>query len=132
MTRPLIAKRWQDRRQRWVAPGALFAKAEYSVDVIDGDTLPKRFIEQHHYAGTLRLHPEASVILHGVYVYSHPIEARTAPIIEILTDEEMAAKRRAIQAYKPSATSIGYGYRSVPELFDGAESDPREFLERVQ
>lgn len=52
MTRSLIAKRWTDREQRWVAPGALFAKSAHSVDVVDGDTLPKRFIAQHHYACT--------------------------------------------------------------------------------
>lgn len=78
-----------------------------------------------------RLHTEATVLLHAVYIYSHPIERRTAPIIETLTDAEMAAKRRAIDAYKPSATSIGYGYRSVPELFDAAESDPHEYVDRL-
>lgn len=46
------AKRWLDREQRWVAPGALFSAGAHSVDVVDGDTVPKCFIAQHHYAGT--------------------------------------------------------------------------------
>lgn len=51
MTRSL-AKRWHERRQRWVAPGALFRASDFAVDVIDGDTIPKRFVAEHHYAGS--------------------------------------------------------------------------------
>jgi hypothetical protein len=47
-----LDKRWRDRDQRWVAPGKLFNKATHAVDVIDSDALAKRFIGQHHYAGT--------------------------------------------------------------------------------
>lgn len=48
-----IAKRWTERRHTWVtAAGDLFTAASHSVDVVDGDTLPKRFIARHHYAGT--------------------------------------------------------------------------------
>lgn len=77
------------------------------------------------------MYPHVAVELHKVYVYSQPIEARMATVVRQLTDDEMAAKRRAIECYKTGAGRIGYGYRSVPELFDGAASDPREFIERL-
>jgi LmbE family N-acetylglucosaminyl deacetylase len=73
----------------------------------------------------------APVFLHAVYVYSHPVEKRTAPIVTVLSDEEMCAKRQAIDAYRERPGALGYGYRSVPELFDAAASDPREFMELV-
>lgn len=52
MPRVAITKRWRDREQRWVAPGEVFAKRDYAVDVVEGDRIPKAFIAGHHYAGT--------------------------------------------------------------------------------
>lgn len=46
-------KRWRDRDQRWVAPGRLFDPSRHAVDVLPDLTRPKKFIEQHHYSGTI-------------------------------------------------------------------------------
>lgn len=65
--------------------------------------------------------------IHGVYLYSFPLCDRHAPQIRTLTMEEFQLKRAALDCYRPGPDSIGYGYRSVPELIDGASLDPREF-----
>jgi hypothetical protein len=52
VTIPLLAKRWTDRAQRWIAPGALFDPRRCSVDVVDRQAISRPFIERHHYAGT--------------------------------------------------------------------------------
>jgi len=46
-----LAKRWRDRRQRWVAPGELFTPSGYVVDVVP-ERVAKPWICAHHYAGT--------------------------------------------------------------------------------
>lgn len=74
------------------------------------------------------VHPYAHVQLHGVYIYSRPREERTAPMIIALSRRELTTKRAAMNCYRPSVQCIGYGYRSVPELFDSASLDPREFI----
>lgn len=52
---PALAKRWIARAQRWIAPDdrPLFDGRRYSVDVLQGDTRPRRFVTEHHYAGTM-------------------------------------------------------------------------------
>jgi hypothetical protein len=47
-----MSKRWLNREQRWRAPADLFNPRQYAVDAFPGDTIPKRFIEQHHYSGS--------------------------------------------------------------------------------
>ncbi len=67
---------------------------------------------------------------HRVYVYSLPLVQRFAPRIRHLSPEIMAGKLRALEAYRrfePEQERIAYGYHSVPELFDGAANDAREF-----
>lgn len=69
---------------------------------------------------------------HRVYVYSLPPVQRLAPTVRHLSPEIMAAKRTALEGYKhfaPEEGRVAYGYHSVPELFDGAMSDAREFEE---
>jgi LmbE family N-acetylglucosaminyl deacetylase len=78
-----------------------------------------------------RLNPFALVSLHAVYIYSKPKEDRTAPIVNHLSDRHRRLKNAALDCYRPSADSIGYGYMSVPELFDSASFDPREFTQEV-
>lgn len=82
-------------------------------------------------ATNLALQTKTDVTLHGVYVYSHPREDRNAPSIRSLSIRELALKREALDCYKAGAESIGYGYASVPELIDAAQTDPREFLIEV-
>lgn len=69
--------------------------------------------------------------LYGVYVYSLPMSERCAPKIDTLTEREFQIKRRALECYKEGDGSIGYGYRSVPELIDHASIDPREFVMEI-
>ncbi len=66
--------------------------------------------------------------LYGVYIYAHQMAERRAPIIRDLTEDERALKRAALQAYRDG---IGYGYKSVPELIDGADEDAREYMAEV-
>lgn len=82
-------------------------------------------------AANLAYQAKVNVTLHGVYIYSHPREDRKAPTICQLSTRELALKREALDCYKAGAESIGYGYASVPELIDAAQSDPREFLVEV-
>ncbi len=82
-------------------------------------------------AARLRLAP-GTVLYHCVYVYSRPAVQRIAAVIRPLAPEWMTRKRAAMDAYlrfEPDEGRIAYGYHSVPELFDGAASDAREFLE---
>lgn len=76
-------------------------------------------------------HEQADICLHKVYVYSHPKADRTAKIILPLAPDWMQRKRAAIECYKPIGFCLGYGYASVPDLFDAASDDPREFMERL-
>lgn len=73
----------------------------------------------------------ARVLLHKVYVYSQPDAFRAAQCVTVLDGATMTRKRHALDAYKANGARIGYGYRSVPELFDGAASDAREFFEVI-
>lgn len=75
--------------------------------------------------------PRIHATLHGVYLYSEPYFKRRAPIIKHLSPQHMAMKMLALDCFKPSETSIGYGYASVPELFDAASTDLREFIQEI-
>lgn len=46
------AQRWRDRYGQWVCTAAAFDKRWYSTDVVK-DGVAKRFIEQHHYSGSM-------------------------------------------------------------------------------
>ncbi len=46
------AQRWRDRYGQWVCTASAFDKRWYSTDVVK-DGIAKRFIEQHHYSGSL-------------------------------------------------------------------------------
>lgn len=70
----------------------------------------------------------APASLYGVYVYSVPDYMRYAPVIVPLSTTQFEQKQRALACYKQDGDSIGFGYRSVPELIDGAMADPREFV----
>jgi len=78
-------KRWRDRSQRWRSPGDVFDPRRFAVDGIDRDAEPKRFVEQHHYAGS---YPAAvfrvglfgpGCQLAGVAVFSNPPQPRALP-----------------------------------------------------
>lgn len=113
----------------------------------------ERHVVHHHTVwGLFDIHPEAGIgslshglcanalmrvamrphavraSLYGVYVYAMPEAERFASHIVRLTDSEMQQKRRALSFYKANEDSIGYGYRSVPELIDSAMSDPHEYV----
>jgi len=46
-----VSKRWRDRAERWVAPGALFDPSRYGVDAVRRrDYAP--FVATHHYSGS--------------------------------------------------------------------------------
>ncbi len=78
----------------------------------------------------ISLYRAIGATLYGVYVYSYPEAERRAPHVVPLTEEEMRMKCRALACYRRDETdsdSIGFGYRSVPELIDAASIDPREF-----
>lgn len=77
-------------------------------------------------------HPGVRVTLHGVYVYSKPVEERaicgSMRLTKIpLSKKEWMRKIEALLCYRPGQGSLGYGYRSVPELFDNALMDPHEY-----
>lgn len=78
-----------------------------------------------------KAHPSTDVFLHAIYVYSFPPAERTAPIILDLSDDELAAKRQVLDCYKAGEDRIGYGYASVPELFDAAATDSREYMVKL-
>lgn len=85
-----------------------------------------------HYVTNI-VFPDVRVSLHGVYVYSKPLAERTSimglPIVaDQLSQKEWTRKREALACYKASEDTIGYGYTSVPELFDAAETDPHEYV----
>lgn len=80
----MIAKRWQDREQRWIAPGPLFRPADFAVDIVE-ERIARPFVERHHYAGT---YPAARLAvglfgpglrLVGVAVFSVPMNQRVVP-----------------------------------------------------
>lgn len=75
----------------------------------------------------------ATVTLHRIHVYALPLERRTADRVVALDDELMAVKCAALAAYQqwdPPAR-IGYGWHSVPELFEAAAADPHEYEDLV-
>jgi len=79
-----------------------------------------------------RRHPDVRVTLHGVYVYSKPADDRNqCGSLRLRRDElskkEQMRKREAMLCYREGPGSIGYGYKSVPELFDAAVTDPHEY-----
>jgi LmbE family N-acetylglucosaminyl deacetylase len=78
-----------------------------------------------------RLLPRMRARLHGVYLYSEQLTQRTAPLVLHLDAETMLRKMEALDCYRLSTHSIGYGYTSVPELIDAASIDPREFLQEI-
>ncbi len=79
------------------------------------------------------------VLFHRVYVYRLPLKSRfegvpwsTAPRVEVLDDELMSVKRAALGAYQvwdPPRDRIAFAYHSVPDLFEGAGSDPHEYVD---
>lgn len=79
-----LDKRWESRRERWVAPGTLFRAADFAVDVIDSATA-RRFVEAQHYSGSFpadRLNvglfgPGGT--LEGAAVFSVPMNQRVVP-----------------------------------------------------
>ncbi len=67
---------------------------------------------------------------HRVYIYSLPAVQRFAPVIRHLSPEIMQRKIQAMDAYRiysPSDGRVAYGFHSVPDLFQGAAGDAREF-----
>lgn len=72
--------------------------------------------------------PETRVSLYSIYEYAKPHAERSPTTIQHLSYREITKKQEALRAYCPSETSAGYGYASVPELIDGAYTDPREFV----
>jgi LmbE family N-acetylglucosaminyl deacetylase len=66
--------------------------------------------------------------LYAVYMYAQKLHERRAPLLRALTEDEMLQKRAALDCYRPLDGRPGYGYRSVPELIDGAANDPYEYL----
>ena len=81
---------------------------------------------------TVAHHSHVFAILHGVYVYSKDVDQRMVigalPVTRHdLTSYEWRMKRKAIACYRFSKDTIGYGYTSVPELFDGADTDSHEY-----
>lgn len=79
----MLSKRWRDREQRWIAPGALFNPKLYAVDVIT-DKQAKPFCVQQHYSGS---YPAARLAvglfrytrLVGVAVFSVPMNECVIP-----------------------------------------------------
>lgn len=78
-----------------------------------------------------QVHPMVRCSLHAVYLYSQDPRKRSAPIVRHLTPEQMRSKLAAMECYKKSDDTIGYGYASVPELFNNAAIDPREFIQEL-
>ncbi len=70
-------------------------------------------------------------LLYAVYEYSKPLTCRRAPRVDRLDDNVFAVKRAALECYKKGNGSIGYGYRSVPELIDHAMEDPFEYMMEI-
>lgn len=81
-------------------------------------------------------HPGIQASLHGVYVFSKHVDARQqCGGIRLRRDKlsalEWTAKLAALNCYYPSKTSLGYGYTSVPDLFDNVMGDPHEYVVEV-
>lgn len=79
-----------------------------------------------------RRHADVRVSLHGVYVYSKPADDRgICGSLRLRKDElskrEQRRKREALLCYREGPGTIGYGYKSVPELFDAAAVDINEY-----
>lgn len=74
------------------------------------------------------------VFMYRVYVYGKPTHARTADEIVGLSPEAFALKRAALEVYREwrPPERIAYGFHSVPQLFMGAGSDPREFVDYIR
>ncbi|HVE13832.1 MAG TPA: hypothetical protein VNI01_10595 [Elusimicrobiota bacterium] len=78
-------KRWQDRRERWVAPGEVFDPAAFAVDALARDREAKAFVEAHHYSGSYPaarfrvglFGPGARLV--GVAVFSEPAQRAVVP-----------------------------------------------------
>ena len=74
---PASVQRWRERRASYRPAGETINPAEYDVAPIESDAIAKRFVLEHHYAGT---YPAARVRvglyrrgeLAGVAVFSHP------------------------------------------------------------
>lgn len=72
------------------------------------------------------------VRFHRIYTYRLPLAQRTGDRIEDLDDELMSVKRAALAAYQvwdPPRDRIAFAYHSVPDLFEGAGSDPHEYVD---
>lgn len=77
-------KRWDTRRERWVAPGRVFRPADFAVDVID-TAIARAFVEQQHYSGSFPADrlcvglfgPGAQLV--GAAVFSVPMNQRVIP-----------------------------------------------------
>jgi LmbE family N-acetylglucosaminyl deacetylase len=69
--------------------------------------------------------------LYAVYIYAAKKADRRAPVIRYLTEDEHRAKKDALDCYRPMLNRPGYGYKSVPELIDGAAEDPHEYLVEI-
>lgn len=101
MTPLSLAKRWQDRTERWVAPGELFAPRRYAADVV-GEATARPFIERHHYSAT---YPAARLAvglygpgprLAGVAVFSVPCNERVVPKYTALNPRQGAELGRFV------------------------------------
>jgi LmbE family N-acetylglucosaminyl deacetylase len=80
--------------------------------------------------------PEVQATLHGVYVYSK-LRSRRQQCggLQLLrhgmTAIEWEQKQQALRCYLPNDFTVGYGFRSVPDLFKSALSDPHEYVIEV-
>lgn len=78
-----LVQRWRERRDAWRPAGERVRRGDYTVDVIAREQA-KRFVEEHHYAGTFTA-ARLSVGLYrgrwlvGVAAFSVSMQARTIP-----------------------------------------------------
>jgi hypothetical protein len=75
-------QRWRDGRDRYRPPDEVIDTRNYEVCEIEGDTLPKQFIADHHYIGSycnarFRFGLFRQCELVGVAVFGHPTNDRT-------------------------------------------------------
>lgn len=123
-------KMWEIDQQYLVARHhTVWGKDDIHVEV--ADPTPSHVLCADALTEMQRSAPRIHASLHGVYLYSARYARRRAPIIQHLSSQHMAMKMLALNCFKPSETSIGYGYASVPELFDAASTDLREFIQEI-
>lgn len=89
LTLPLVDKRWQNRRERFVVPPDRIDPREFSVDVLHGERDARAFIAEHHYSGSFpaarlsvglyRKTGCAPARLVGAAVFSVPMQQQVIP-----------------------------------------------------